>query len=114
MAVLEARDVGFHGRGTNLVIISITFLSVALCLVGARVTSRVTTGRKIGLDDYAIITSVVRSRSLHEVIDSYFDAYRNPDLANWLPQTFSIALTICNCICELTSHHFLPLAASRS
>ena len=73
MAVLEARDVGFHGRGTNLVVISIIFLSIALCLVGARVTSRVTTGRKLGLDDYAIIASVVRSYSLREVIDSCFD-----------------------------------------
>lgn len=74
MAILEARDVGFHGRGTNLVIISITFLSVAFCLVGARVTSRVTTGRKLGPDDYAIIASVVRSHPLREVIDSCFDA----------------------------------------
>ena len=78
MAVLEARDVGFHGRGTNLVIISIMFLSAALCLVGARVTSRVTTGRKLGLDDYAIIASVVRSHSLREVTDNCFDASYEP------------------------------------
>ena len=74
MAVIEARDVGFHGRGTNLVIISIIFLTVAFFLVGARVTSRVTTGRKIGLDDYAIMASVVSSHSLREVINSCFDA----------------------------------------
>ena len=74
MAVLEARDVGFHGRGTNLVIISIVFLAVAFCLVGARVVSRVTTGRKLGLDDFAIIASVVRSHTLVGVIDSCFDA----------------------------------------
>ena len=78
MAVLEARDVGFHGRGTNLVIISIIFLSVAFCLVGARVTSRVTTGRKLGLDDYAIIASVVRSHPVLEVIDSCFVASYEP------------------------------------
>ena len=74
MAVLEARDVGFHGRGTNLVIISIIFLAVAFCLVAARVASRVTTGRKLGLDDFAIIASVVRSHWLRETIDSCFDA----------------------------------------
>ena len=74
MHVLEVRDVGFHGRGTNLVIISITWLSVAFCLVGARVASRVTTGRKLGPDDYAIIASVVKSNPLLEVIDIGFNA----------------------------------------
>ena len=67
MAVLEARNVGFHGRGINLAIISIVFLSVAFILVAARVTSRVTTGRKLGRDDYAIMASVVRLHSLREV-----------------------------------------------
>ena len=74
MAVLEDRDISFHGRGTNLVIISITWLSVAFCLVGARVASRVTTGRKLGPDDYAIIASVVKSNPLLEVIDIGFNA----------------------------------------
>jgi hypothetical protein len=53
----------WHGRGVNLAIISITFSSVAACLVGVRLASRFDYNRKkvkgIGGDDVAIVGSLV-------------------------------------------------------
>ncbi len=59
MAVLKNRDLGFHGRGIELVTISIVFTVVAVTLVTARVTSRVASGRKLHGDDHVIIISMV-------------------------------------------------------
>lgn len=59
MAAIYARDNQLHGRGVNLAVISIVFTFVAICLVCSRLASRLTTGRKLHEDDYAIIASVV-------------------------------------------------------
>ena len=59
MAVIHVRDNQLHGRGVNLAVISIVFTFVAVCLVASRLASRLTTGRKLHEDDYAIIASVV-------------------------------------------------------
>ena len=59
MPVIYARDNQLHGRGVNLAVISIVFTFVAVCLVASRLASRLTTGRKLHEDDYAIIASVV-------------------------------------------------------
>ena len=59
MPVIYARDNQLHGRGVNLAVISIVFTFVAVCLVVSRLASRLTTGRKLHEDDYAIIASVV-------------------------------------------------------
>lgn len=61
MAVLNIRDGEFYGRGVNLAVISIVFTSAAASLVVSRLASRLTTGRKLGLDDYAIVASLVFS-----------------------------------------------------
>jgi len=60
MALILERGDTFYGRGLNLTIISIVFTITAVGFVGARLASRMTTGRKFGLDDHAIILSVVR------------------------------------------------------
>ena len=57
--VLEDRDVGLGGRGFSLVVVSILFTSLALILVVLRIGSRLFSGRKVGLDDFVIIFSVV-------------------------------------------------------
>ena len=59
MLVIYARDNQLHGRGVNLAVISVVFTFVAVCLVASRLASRLTTGRKLHEDDYAIIVSVV-------------------------------------------------------
>ncbi|KAF6222086.1 hypothetical protein HO133_001172 [Letharia lupina] len=64
MAAIYARDNQLHGRGVNLAVISIVFTFVAICLVCSRLASRLTTGRKLHEDDYAIIASVVFSIGL--------------------------------------------------
>ena len=74
MTILEPRQIGVHGRGVNLVIVSIIFVTIAFCLVGARVGSRLSTGRKLGPDDYAIIASVVSKHQFIEAISLCFDA----------------------------------------
>lgn len=51
-----------YGRGTNLFIISILFAFTAFILVMSRLMSRVTTARKLGPDDYAIMLSMVSIR----------------------------------------------------
>lgn len=59
MPVIYTRDNQLHGRGVNLAVISIVFTFVAVCLVVSRLASRLTTGRKLHEDDYAIVASVV-------------------------------------------------------
>ena len=59
MPALYPRDNQLHDRGVNLAVISIVFTFVAVCLVASRLASRLTTGRKLHEDDYAIIASVV-------------------------------------------------------
>ncbi|KAL9134164.1 MAG: hypothetical protein Q9175_004658 [Cornicularia normoerica] len=58
MVAIYARDNQLHGRGVNLAVISIVFTFVAVCLVASRLASRLTTGRTLHEDDYAIIASV--------------------------------------------------------
>lgn len=59
MGVIAARETGLHGRGMELVIVSISFIGVALALVLARVFTRVKMGGKLGWDDFCICASVV-------------------------------------------------------
>ena len=50
---------GFHGRGMELVYVTAVFTVIAIALVLARVGARLTTGRKLYLDDYFIVISAV-------------------------------------------------------
>ena len=59
MPALQPRDNQLHDPGVNLDVISVVFTFVAVCLVASRLASRLTTGRKLHEDDYAIIASVV-------------------------------------------------------
>lgn len=59
MAVVRARDMNVHSRGAVLVVISIVFNIVALALVAMRLGTRLLSKRKLGLDDYAILLSLV-------------------------------------------------------
>lgn len=59
MAAIVGRNVGIQGRGVELVIVSLVFVSVALCLVLGRLWSRMAAKRSFGLDDYAITLSLV-------------------------------------------------------
>ena len=93
MAIIYARDNQFHGRGVNLAVISIVFTLVAICLVASRLTSRISAGRKLHEDDYAIIASVVR-------FPSRLDVHTECNLANSMPQVFSIGLGISNVVSE--------------
>ena len=69
MPALYARDNQLHDRGVNLAVISIVFTFVAVCLVASRLASRLTTGRKLHEDDYAIIASVVCLALTHNNLD---------------------------------------------
>ena len=60
MTTLHTRDMSLHDRGAVLVIISIVFNVVALALVAMRFVSRWISKRQLGLDDYAILLSLVR------------------------------------------------------
>ena len=60
MPVIRARDMSLHNRGAVLVVISIIFNSVALGLVAMRLGTKLASRRKPGLDDYAILLSLVR------------------------------------------------------
>ena len=59
LAMLWTRSGELHGRGVNLVVVSIIFTVAAICLVAARLAARYSTGRKFGWDDYAIVLSSV-------------------------------------------------------
>ena len=59
MPALYQRNNQLHDRGVNLAVISVVFTFVAVCLVASRLASRLTTGRKLHEDDYAIIASMV-------------------------------------------------------
>lgn len=59
--VIGERDIGLHGRGTVLVVVSIAFNIISLCLVVTRAASRLVIGRRLGKDDYTIIVSMVGS-----------------------------------------------------
>ena len=99
MAVIYARENQLHGRGVNLAVISIVFTFVAVCLVGSRLASRLTAGRKLHEDDYAIIASVVSLASQYK-LQSRLDVPMEHDLADYMPQFFSIGLGISNVISE--------------
>lgn len=75
MIIIHPRDNQLHGRGVNLAVISIVFTFVAVCLVASRLASRLTTGRKLHEDDYAIIASVVSLAPQHELQISSRCAY---------------------------------------
>lgn len=62
LPAIESRAMELYGRGTSLFIISILFAFTAFILVVSRLMSRVTTARKLGPDDYAIILSMVSKR----------------------------------------------------
>lgn len=60
MAVFLARDVSVYTRGAVLVVISIVINGVAFGLVALRLGARLASKRKLGMDDYAILLSLVR------------------------------------------------------
>ncbi|KAK3174183.1 hypothetical protein OEA41_001427 [Lepraria neglecta] len=94
MAILNARDNEFYGRGVNLAVISIVFTSAAACLVVSRLASRLTTGRKLGPDDYAIVASLVFSIGVgisNCIAVEYGSGKRSIDLS---PHDLHIALQI--------------------
>lgn len=97
MAVIYARDNQLHGGGVNLAVISIVFTFVAVCLVASRLASRLTTGRKLHEDDYAIVASMVRLAT--EASISTWCA-RKAWYADSMSQIFSIGLGISNVISE--------------
>lgn len=55
---------GVHNRGAVLVVISIAFNCVAFGLVAMRLGTRLVSKRQLGLDDYAILLSMVRSQHM--------------------------------------------------
>lgn len=59
MDVFLARDVSVHKRGAVLVVISIAVNAVAFGLVALRLGARLASKRKLGMDDYAILLSLV-------------------------------------------------------
>lgn len=101
--MLRQRSNEFNGRGVNLVVISIVFTTVAVGLVGTRVASRLTTGRKLGSDDYAIILSMVGLLLTRHKAQAC--SPNGSSSANVTGQVFSIGLTICNCISTFSSVH---------
>lgn len=101
MAVVYARDNQLYGRGVNLAVISIVFTFIAVCLVASRLASRLTTGRKLHEDDYAIIASMVRPAT-HVQLQIRLDAPMERDLADSMLQVFSIGLGISNVVSEYT------------
>lgn len=60
MAAFLARDMSLHTRGAVLVVISIVFSGIAFALVLLRLGARLGSKRKLGMDDYAILLSLVR------------------------------------------------------
>lgn len=61
MIIIATREVGVEGRGVNLVIISLVFAVASFAMVASRVCSRLRAKYALGLDDYAIILSLVCS-----------------------------------------------------
>ncbi|MCJ1305691.1 hypothetical protein MMC08_008507 [Hypocenomyce scalaris] len=61
MGVIGQRDLGLHGRGMLLVIVSIVFTITSILLVIMRASSRLIIGRHLGKDDYTIMVSLVFS-----------------------------------------------------
>ena len=59
MGVIGQRDLGLHGRGMLLVIVSIVFTITSILLVIMRASSRLIIGRHLGKDDYTIMVSLV-------------------------------------------------------
>ena len=103
MAVIYARENQLHGRGVNLAVISIVFTFVAVCLVISRLASRLTTGRKLHEDDYAIVASAVRLHPHHSRKTSHVRLLTKCAHADSLLQLFSIGLAVSNVISKYTS-----------
>ncbi|KAL8677615.1 MAG: hypothetical protein Q9186_005974 [Xanthomendoza sp. 1 TL-2023] len=55
---LETRDVGFQGRGVQLVLVAIIFTSIALATVIARFVCRHHNAKQYGMDDWIIAISM--------------------------------------------------------
>lgn len=102
MAVIYARDNQLHGRGVNLAIISIIFTFVAVCLVASRLASRLTSGRKLHEDDYAIIASVV-SLAPQQKLQYHLNVFVKHKHADVMPQIFSVGLGISNVVSKYAS-----------
>ncbi|MCJ1265316.1 hypothetical protein MMC22_005192 [Lobaria immixta] len=64
MAVVRGRDMDVHNRGAVLVVTSIVFNIVAFALVAMRLGTRLVSKRKLGLDDCAILVSLIFSVGL--------------------------------------------------
>ena len=77
MPALYTRENQLHDRGVNLAVISIVFTFVAVCLVASRLASRLSTGRKLHEDDYAIIASVVCLALIRKRLRPHLDALIN-------------------------------------
>lgn len=57
---LSARAFGLGGRGFSMVIIQYVMMSLAILLVINRLAVRVIMCKRVGLDDYVILLSLVR------------------------------------------------------
>lgn len=71
MNTLYMRDMSLHDRGAVLVIMSIVFTVVALALVAMRFVSRLLSKRQLGLDDYAILLSLVRFTTSARIVNNW-------------------------------------------
>ena len=60
MGVIRERDLSLQNRGAVLVVISIVFNSIGLGLVAMRLGTKWASRRKLGLEDCAILLSLVR------------------------------------------------------
>lgn len=64
MGVIRERDLSLQNRGAVLVVISIVFNSIGLGLVAMRLGTKWVSRRKLGLEDCAILLSLVRCFAL--------------------------------------------------
>ena len=60
-----------HDRGAVLMIMSIVLTVVALALVAMRFVSRLLSKRQLGLDDYAILLSLVRFTTSARIVNNW-------------------------------------------
>lgn len=98
MAVMNPRDLnsreipGFHGRGGTLFVLSIVFVFIAAGLVALRVSTRFTTKRGLGKDDYFILLATVM------FIPSQLVRCSSCFFLTEFFKVFDIGLTIVDCV----------------
>lgn len=123
MSVVAKRDVGVGGRGSELFIISIVFTAVAICFVAMRLATRLKLGKMLGLDDYAIMLSMVIYDFFLSGKGCLLLSVVRPSATSLLPskpcvlhcgltlprQCFSIAMAVANCLCQSHSESWSTL-----